>query len=101
MEMKEKVMDTVRAMDRIVLRPHLSLGYSAQNKRTGKISGPKTLTFSTSTTLWRGLLMVLSVFVAIQAMMCFFRMKQEWRLRKKYRAKMKRRKKAKAKKLFS
>ena len=100
MEMKEKVMDTLRSMDHIVLRPHLSLGYSAQNNKSGKISGPKTITFSASTTLFRAALMILSLILAARAMMCLMRMKQSWKIRRKYRAKMKRHKKAKAKNFF-
>lgn len=77
----------ITRMDEIVLKPHFSCGIRWQDKRSGLLSKEKSLHVSTTTTLFRMLLVLMGVFLGLRALFCISRWRYGRMLRKKYRQK--------------
>lgn len=80
-------------LDGFVLSPSLTLGLSSYNKKTGKSSGPKSITICTTTTLYK--LMVF--FLALMMLFRLFHLVSRIKDRAFYRKKMRRKRKMRAK----
>ncbi|MBR4288677.1 MAG: hypothetical protein IKT50_04495 [Clostridia bacterium] len=75
-------------MDDIVLKPHLSCGIRWQDQKTGVCSKEKSFHFSTTTTLLKMMLFLLSLCVAIKGMLWLCNLRKSFKMRKKYRMKL-------------
>lgn len=83
----------LRTLDRISLYPHLSAGMSIRNKKTGKCTGPRSISLSFCVSLLRFLIVMASIMLALKMLFCMLRWKREKKIRDKYRKKWKRQRK--------
>lgn len=81
-----------RMMGDWVLRPNVSAGISAQNKKSGKVYGPKSVHLSWMMTLGQTLAWILAILIMIRALSLFFQLKWMKMMRKKEKRIRKRRK---------
>ncbi len=70
-------------LDNIVLCPSLTLGLSCLNKKTGEISGKKSVSFKTNASLLEAMIFIASLFFALYTLRCMMQMKMKRKIVKK------------------
>ena len=76
-------------LDRFVLSPSLTFGISSYDKKTGKSSGPRSVTVSASATLYKMIVIFIAIMLILRAMSVFLNMKNRLFYMKKMRKKRK------------
>ncbi len=76
MDMKPIIKRHLCLLDNLVLCPTMTLGLSCLNKKTGDISGKKSVSFKMSATLWQTMIFLSSLFFALYTLRCMMRMKE-------------------------
>ena len=70
-------------LDNIVLCPTMTMGFSCMNKKTGTVSGKKSISFKTSATLWEAIIFIASLFFALYTIRCMMQIKMKRKIVRK------------------